>query len=132
MAAQLNFPVSDNRFITITYQSNDYLNQEIDNRVKQEIAKTLVDNFDIQNIHSYVHGQIIVEVSNYNIISVCKDIVKELAVPMASEAPSLLYSVELASFIRKKTPPPYENLLYVEGSDEMNKNFLESIKEFYP
>lgn len=129
MAAQLNFPVSNNFFISITYQSNDYLNEELDNKTKQEIAKTLVDNFAIQNIHSYVHGQIIVEVSNYNVISVYKNMIKALAVPMASEAPSLLYSVILAP---KSNDNSQKNLIYVDGDADMNNNFLDSISEFYP
>lgn len=42
MAAQLNFPKSNNRFITVTYQSNNYLNEELDNKVKQNIASVIV------------------------------------------------------------------------------------------
>ncbi|HEY9083718.1 MAG: hypothetical protein COA31_006480 [Flavobacteriales bacterium] len=129
MAAQLNFPVSDNRFITITYQSNDYLNEELDNKTKQEIAKILVEKLDIKKIHSYIHGQIIIEVNNTNIITTLKDVISELAEPLASKTPPLLYSVMMVPFT-KDTPP--KNLIYVDGNADMNNNFLASIDEFYP
>lgn len=130
MAAQLNFPRCNNRFITVTYQSNNYLNEELDNKVKQNIASVIVEVVDVKNIHSYVHGQIIVEVSNVNPIVSLKKIIRALSIPMSSLTPALLYSVDITSTVGEA--PNLVSNLYVNGDSEMNTNFLESIKEFYP
>lgn len=132
--AQLNFPKSNNRFITISYQSNNYLNEKLDGQAKQMIAKTLVENIpNINKIHSYVHGQIIIEISTSSKLlatTTLKNVVKALEKPMAANTPALHYSVDLASKTGEK--PPYENWIHVDGDVEMNKNFLKSIESFWP
>lgn len=125
--AQLNFPISPNRFITVTYQSNDYLNRELDNKVKQNIAEILIEVADVKKIHSYVHGQIIIEIPSNNSVGTLKKVVEALSKPMASLAPPLLYSVDLAANSGNN-----QNWIYVNGDSEMNTNFLKSISEFWP
>lgn len=131
---QINYPKTNNRFITVTYQSNNYLNEELDNKVKQVIAKTIFDSVKVLNFHSYVHGQIIVEISKENVVTDLKKIVNALAEPMTTHAlppnKTLLYSVDLTSVL--KGDDPVENLIFVCGDDEMNTSFLDSIKKFYP
>lgn len=128
-APQLNFPKNVNRFITVNYQSNDYLNKELDGQAKKYITEKLIEKIDILAIHSYIHGQIIIEVSSTNVVSTLKKVVSELAKPLAAHSPALHYSVDLAS---NSSDTPAINWLYVFGSDDMNKNFLESIKDIWP
>lgn len=101
--AQLNFPISPNRFITVTYQSNDYLNRELDNKVKQNIAEILIEVADVKKIHSYVHGQIIIEIPSNNSVGTLKKVVEALSKPMASLAPPcyiLLIWLQIQEVIR--------------------------------
>lgn len=127
--AQLNFPRSENRFICVTYQSNEYLNEELNNNVKPLIAKIIIDSIPIENIYSYIHGQIIVEVKMEGVVSALTKLHNELKTPLANHTPKLLFCVNIVSF--QKGVQPLKNLIYVEGSDEMNANFLESIKDIW-
>lgn len=129
---QIHFPKTKNRYVTVTYQSNNYLNEEVDNKVKKVIAKSLFDAVKILMFHSYVHGQIIVEVSDSSPIEDLKKIIAALEKPMASQTPALLYTADLTSFSNNNTPELPTQWISVHGDSDMNTKFLKSIEDFYP
>jgi hypothetical protein len=56
---QFNKEKSPYRWYSLTYQSSNELNNATHQEIKKMIAEVLLTSFEIENIHSYIHGTII-------------------------------------------------------------------------
>lgn len=126
---QIHYPTGPYYFITVTYQSNDYLNEKVDN-IKTEIAKIIFTAAPVKSLQSHIHGQIIAEVPTDNAVRYLKQIVEALKEPLAKNTPKLDFTAELVSHgsITNNT----QHWIYVNENNNMNENFLKSISSFYP
>jgi hypothetical protein len=124
---QFNKEKSQNRWYTITYQSNGLLTEELHHQVKSKIAKILVDAFPIVEIHSYIHGSVVFSLNTNSPLLKFDEIVVALTVPLAKHSPKLHFELALVARLDNGI-----NYMYIDGIDSMDVNFLESIKDFWP
>lgn len=127
-APQFNKVGHPNRWYSLTYQSNNLLNVIEHNKVKRILAGYLVGNFNVIEIHSYIHGNIIFAVRTNRPIGIFDEIINKIRGTLSNHAPPLLFSLVLVA----RTNETQINYMYVYGSDVMDTNFLTSIDDFYP
>lgn len=128
---QLNNSPLNFWWYSLTYQSNELINDELHNKTKVEITKIIVDGFNINEIHSFIHGHIVFGINTIKPTTILSEIVKALNEPLARYSPPLLFSINLMA---KSNPTSGKGIVhaYVNGSDDMENHFKESIKEFFP
>ena len=125
---QFNKRVSGLRWYSLTYQSNEILNNAVHGKIKRIIAGYLVGNFNIVEIHSYIHGNIIFGITTNRPIALFDEIIECIIEPLVDMPPPLLFSLVLVA----KNDDAHINYMYVYGSDAMDMHFLDSISDFYP
>ena len=98
MPEQFNKKISPLHWYSITYQSNDILNESLTREhhmlIKPLIAKILFDKIHAANFHSYIHGTIIFTVKE-NPLQHFDTAVNELLKPLTEYSPKLLFSLVL-------------------------------------
>lgn len=119
------------RWLSIVYQSNDVLNKENHGPVKTTIVEHLMKStiLDIKEIHSYIHGQIIIGVTPDTVIKSFNEAKAILQKKLVSHAPPLMFSLEIIA--ASNDVPPF-SWMYIEGDDDLNENFHNSIKHIFP
>lgn len=126
----IHFPTGPYYFITVTYQSNDYLNEKVDH-IKTKIAEIIFNAAPVKSLQSHIHGQIIAEVPKDNSIKYLRQIVEALKEPLAKNTPKLDFTAELLAHTNL-TNGDTQHWIYVNEGNNMNENFLKSISSFYP
>ncbi len=124
---QFNKKITTNRWYTLTYQSTRALNDAEHHQVKRKIAEILVNNFTIQEIHSYVHSNIVFAINTNVESQVFDEIVQNLNAPLINYVPRLHFNIALVAKNDSNV-----NFMYIDGIDSMNSNFLASISDIFP
>lgn len=127
--AQFNKKKSVHLWWNLVYQSNVELNEEIHNKAKILIAEIILTRCKLKvvEIHSYIHGNLIfsTSVDPRHIDTYFNKVVEELTEPLAKHTPKLLFNISLVGV---DTSYPRTTYMYIEGDDNMDENFLKSIK----
>ncbi|HWY36685.1 MAG TPA: hypothetical protein VNX68_18720 [Nitrosopumilaceae archaeon] len=126
-APQINIEILSHKWYSLTYQSNEIINEKMHHQVKKFIAELLISNFTIKDIRSYIHGNIIFAIDTNNPVNIFRNIIEAIRSPLVNNAPPLLFSINL---IAQKTDN--EVYLYIYGSDDMNAHFRTSILSVFP
>lgn len=127
-APQFNKAIHPHRWYSLTYQSNAIINEGMHHQVKRFIAEILIGNFAIEDIHSYIHGNIIFAINTQIPVQELDAIITGIRVPFVNNAPPLLFSLVLVA----KNTDTGINYMYVYGSDVMDEHFRNSINDIFP
>lgn len=128
-APQFNKKVTTQRWYSLTFQSNVYLNDELQHTAKVEIAKVLKEKFpNIHEMYSYVHCNLVFSMPTNNPVETLNEIIKLLQIPLISKKiPQLLWNVNLVAALTSAN----ENYMYINGDDGQNANFENAIVTFH-
>lgn len=124
MAPQFDKLPGTPSWFSLTYQSNNELNKKFKREFKPSakvaIAKILNDNFSIE-IHSYLHCNIIFSINTNNPFT---EFDKIFSILLKSMDNRLLFNLSLVS---KNSSSHPENIMYINGSDNIENNFRRAI-----
>ena len=114
-------------WFSLTLESNGEVNKKLEENAKIAITRILVDidGFNIVELYSFVHCNIIFGVNTSNPHVVFKKIHETLSKPIVENTPSILINLTLAA------RSDNEIYLHINGSKKMNENFLNSISDFF-
>ncbi|MDP1879968.1 MAG: hypothetical protein Q8K60_03395 [Parachlamydiaceae bacterium] len=115
-------------WFSLTYQSNNDLNDALKNQAKHEIVERILQTTPVVEICSYIHCHIVFAVKTENSVILLDDLILALRRPLVHFKPDLLFSLNLIA----KSQPPSSIWLYIYGDSSMNDKFLASISDIYP
>jgi len=116
---------SNHVWFTLTYQSNDALNDAAHASIKILIAEKLYNKFNIVDMHSYIHGNVIFSINPNFTETIFDSIVTELNKSLVTYTPKLLFNLSIVGIDGLN---PWVNFMYINGSDTLNKNFHKSLE----
>ena len=123
---QFNKEKSDHIWFSLTYQSNNLLNEETHNTIKALIGEELLKTELVKDIHSYIHGNIVFAVNSANAETTFDTLVGILEKPMASQSPRLLFNLSIVG-ISTTQNGVWKCFMHIEGKDDLDTNFRQSI-----
>lgn len=123
---QFNKDRENHIWFTLTYQSNDMLNDALHTSIKVLIVGKLYKKFKVVDMNSYIHGNVIFCINPPFTDKIFDDMVAELNESLVNYTPKLLFNL---SVVGVDIQNPRTNYMYIAGSDTLNENFHKSIVE---
>lgn len=139
MSIKFNCEESKLMWFNLTYQSNDLLNDALDEKkhmtIKVFIAEKLVKLFQtnwepIERIESHVHGNIIFAIQGTITLIRFNEVVNLLRQEFIPYTPNLLFNLSIVGI--SKINNNWKSFMYIEGSETLNENFKNDISSFFP
>jgi hypothetical protein len=114
------------------YQSNRVISDEQHEKAKLFLAETLVNELNLEEIHSYFNGQLLFAIDTQKMMETYYEIIDTLdnSVPFFKD-PSLAVAVNMV-WRQKKLTDPSVYFIHVHGDPGMNEKFQHAVSCFWP